>query len=279
MNWLVATLFLLLLGLASWRWLDRRADDLAWKRLIEASGPAVGAFDPAMIEGLPEPARRYFLYTIERGAPLRRVVEIEMTGELGFGTKQKPDYRPMSARQILAPPHGFVWRLKAGPISGSDGAMPDISWTRFWLFGLVPIVRVGLNDDHHRSAFGRVIAEAAFWAPASLLPGETVTWAPLDATSARATVRYGEFTQAVDITVAEDGRPTRVLIERWSNENPDRVFREQPFGGDLAEFRTFGGYRLPTRVEGGNHFGTDAYFPFYKANVTAIRFPAAEDAP
>lgn len=247
MNWLFATLFLLLLGLlglASWRWLDRRADDLARKRLMKVAGPAAAAFDPAMIEGLPEPAQRYFLYMIEPGAPLRRAVEIEMTGEIEFGTKERPDYRPMSARQILAPPHGMVWRAKAGSISGSDGATPDSSWTRFWLFGLVPVVRVSRNDDHRRSAFGRVIAEAALWAPASLLPGENVTWAPLDATSARAIVRFGEFTQAVDITVAEDGRPIRSLIQRWSNENPDKVFREQPFGGDMSEFRTFGGYRL-----------------------------------
>jgi hypothetical protein len=188
MNWLVATRFLLLLGLlglASWRWLDRRADDLAWKRLMKVAGPDAGEFDLAMIEGLPEPARRFFLHTIEPGAPLHRVAEIEMKGELGFGTKEKPDYRPMSARQILAPPHGFVWRLKAGPISGSDCATPDILWMRFWLFGLVPIVRVGRSDDLHRSAVGRVISEAALWAPASLLPGEAVTWAPLDATSAR----------------------------------------------------------------------------------------------
>ncbi len=97
-------------------------------------------------------------------------------------------------------------------------------------------------------------------------------WEPVDQSTARAIVSFGSFQQAVDISVAEDGQPTRVLIKRWSNANADKTFREQPFGGCLSGFRTFSGYRLPTRVEGGNYFGTGEYFPFFKADVSAVRF-------
>lgn len=271
----IALVFLIGVGLlATWRALDRKAENRTWKALTNQAGPAQGVFDPAIVESLPEAAQRYFRYTIRSGAPLHRAVEIEMEGELGLGTKEEPNYGAMSAQQVLAPPYGLVWKLKAGPVSGSDGATPDSSWTRFWLFGVLPIVRVGGNEDHRRSAFGRVIAEGAFWAPASLLPSDTVRWEPLDGNRARAIVTFAELEQAVDISVADDGRPTRVVIQRWSNENPEKVFREQPFGGDLSEFRDFGGYRLPTKVEGGNHIGTDDYFPFFKASVTDIRFPA-----
>ena len=274
MKWLALIALTLLVGaamLASWRALDRKTDRNSWNSLVELAGPARGRFDPAAIASLPEPAQRYFRYTIRPGALLHRAVEIEMNGEMGLGTKDAPNYRAMSAQQVLAPPYGLVWQLEAGPVSGSDGALPDRSWTRFWLFGFVPIVRVGGSDDHRRSAFGRVVAEGAFWAPASLLPGETVRWEPLDGNRARAIVAFAGFEQAVDITVADDGRPTRVVIQRWSNENAQKVFREQPFGGDLSDFRDFGDYRLPTRVEGGNHIGTDDYFPFFKATVTSIR--------
>jgi len=44
-------------------------------------------------------------------------------------------------------------------------------------------------------------------------------------------------------------------------------------GGYLSEFRYFGGFRLPTHVEAGNHFATDHYFPFFVADVTAVEFP------
>jgi hypothetical protein len=269
--YLIAAVLILVAGLAGWRHHDHRADAAAWAQLTKSARPEHSIYDTTLVDKLPEPARRYFNFTIEPGTALHTVVEIEMQGEIGLGTKYAPNYRPMRARQILAPPHGLVWKLNTGSISGSDGMLPHSSWTRFWLFELIPIVRAG-GPDHQRSAFGRVVAEAAFWAPASLLPCAHVHWQPLDENSARAIVRNGDSEQAVDISVDNSGAPIQVRIQRWSNANADKVYREQPFGGELSEFRRFAGYRLATRVEGGNHIGTPDYFPFFRADVTEIRF-------
>jgi hypothetical protein len=209
---------------------------------------------------------------ITPGTPLCRTVEIDMTGKLGLGSKEDPNYQAMQAHQILSPPYGLVWKLKSGPLSGSDGTLTDRSWTRFWLFGLIPIVRAS-GSDHQRSAFGRVVAEAAIWVPASLLPSKFVHWENPDNHTARATVRHGNFTQSVDITLDEFGVPRKVSMLRWSNENKDKIFREQPFGGMLSDFKDYDGYRLPSHVEGGNHFDTPYYFPFFKADVTKLTFP------
>jgi hypothetical protein len=276
--WFVSALAALIV-LAVWRWRDGRGVKTAWQDLAQRVGAPAGVFDPAKIEGLPEPARRFFLFTLARGAPLPAAVEIEMRGEIGFGDKESPKYTPMKASEILAPPHGLVWRLRAGAISGSDGATPATSWTRFWVLGLIPVVRAGGDTDHRRSAFGRVVAEGAFWAPASLLPGPHVQWEPIDADRARAHVTYAGLAQAVDIRVAADGRPTQVVIQRWSKENADRIYRTQSFGGYLSEFREFEGNRLPTRVEGGNLIGTEHYFPFFKARVTDLRILGAAPPP
>lgn len=107
-----------------------------------------------------------------------------------------------------------------------------------------------------------------------LLPSENVRWESIDQNTARAIVSSNGFEQNVDITVASDGQPKQVVISRWSNENPEGEYRLQPFGGYLDEFRVFGGYTLPTSVEGGNHFGTDRYFPFFKARIAEIRLVA-----
>lgn len=267
----VLVLAMALLSLALWRRSHRRSDKLAWRTLAFLSAPRDRVFDPAMVAGLPEPARRYFAYVIAPGAPLGDAVTLTMQGELGFGDKAKAGYRRFTADQILAPPYGFVWRLKAGAIAGSDGATPETSWTRFWLFGLVPVVRIAGDPDHRRSAFGRLVAEAAFWAPASLLPGEHIRWEEAGADTARAVVAHGGLEQAVNIELAADGQPLSVVIQRWSNVNADKTYRLQPFGGSLSGFRDFGGYRLPTRIEGGNHFGTAEYLPFFKAEITEIR--------
>jgi len=85
-------------------------------------------------------------------------------------------------------------------------------------------------------------------------------------------VTYGELEQAVDLTVDAAGRPVKVVFQRWSNANPAKTFQLQPFGGYLSDFRDFNGFRLPTRVEAGNHFETDDYFAFFKATVTDVRF-------
>lgn len=225
-----------------------------------------------MVADLPEPARRYFRYTIQPGTPLRTVATITMAGRFGIGTKANPNYLDMTARQTLAMPDGFVWKMCAKRslvrLSGSDSER----WTRFWLMGLLPVARMGGDPDHRRSAFGRYVAEAVFWTPAAVLSGPGVQWTLVDANCARLTVRHDGLEQSVDLTVAPDGQPVEIRFERWSNANPAKVHRWQPFGGTLSAFRAFAGFRLPTHVEAGNFFGTDQYFPFFVADVTNIDF-------
>ena len=229
-----------------------------------------------MVSTLPDPARRFFGFAIEPGARLTNIVELTMEGELSLGTKDDPKYQPMTARQVLAAPHGFVWQVEAGTglmrTSGSDGMSRDRSWTRFWLHGVVPVARVGGDPDHLRSSFGRVVAEAAFWTPAFMLPRGGVVWSAVDGNTARVTVTQGALVQSLDVRVDERGQPIWVCIPRWTNANPDKVYRVQPFGGELSDFRSVSGYRVPFRVDGGNFFGTPDYFPFYRAQVTSVRF-------
>jgi hypothetical protein len=79
--------------------------------------------------------------------------------------------------------------------------------------------------------------------------------------------------QAVDIScigVMEDcgGR----LCPRSNLRSGSRTFQLQPFGGYLLDYGTFSGFRLPTRIEAGNHFETDHYFAFFKATVSDPRW-------
>lgn len=265
-------------GLFLWRWSDHQADRRIGASLAATQPENPAQFDPEMVADLPEPARRYFSFTIRPGTPLYTVAEIEMVGQFSLGTKESPDYMAMRAHQVLAAPEGFVWRMSArnGPmsVSGSDAAAHGMSWTRFWLMGLVPVARISGTDDHRRSAFGRYVAEAVFWTPAALLPGPGVVWEQVNETTARVTVTHEGIQQSVDVTVDAEGRPLTVVFPRWSDANPEKTFKLQPFGGSLTQFRDFDGFRLPTHVEAGNQFGTDAYFPFFIADITGITFPS-----
>jgi hypothetical protein len=266
-----------LLGLFGWRIFDHLADRSEISRLRQSAAAHRPCFSHQMIAKLPEPAQRFFKYAIEEGTPLRTVAVISMTGQFSLGDKIAPNYMTMEAFQVLAVPLGFVWRMKAQSghlrLSGSDSGL----WTRFWMGGLLPVVRAGGDRDHARSAFGRSVAEAVFWTPAAVLPSPNVVWEPVDLNTARVTVTHERLAQSVDLSVAPDGQPIQVVFQRWSNANPEQEYRLQTFGGYLSAFQAFEGYRLPTHVEGGNHFGTAAYFPFYKVDVTVMSFPMPND--
>ncbi len=263
MKALIALVFVIGLGVIALLLLllmDRRADRLERARLNALQPAMPEPFDPRM--------------AILPGTPILPVAEIGMRGQFSLGTKEAPDYRPMEAHQILAAPEGFVWAMRTTggmPVSGSDSGR----WTRFRIFGLIPVARLGGDPDHTRSAFGRYVGEAAIWSPAALLPGPGVAWDAAGEDTARVTVTRGDLSQVIDITLDPEGRPVEVTFQRWSNANPDKEHRLQPFGAVMSDFREVGGYRLPFRVEAGNLFGTADYFPFFIAEVTDIRFPGA----
>ncbi|MGB0213052.1 DUF6544 family protein [Algiphilus sp.] len=270
--WLPVPLLAAVAALLALRACDARDDRAEWRRLLRCQPADDIRFEPAEILALPEPARRYFTFAIAPGTRLRTVAEIRMGGRFGMGTRFRPGYRAMRAEQVLATPHGFVWRMRNTGLpwlSGSDSG----HWTRFRLFGLLPVARLGGTRDHARSAFGRHVAEAVLWCPAALLPRFGARWEATGTDTARITLGAEHLEQAVDITVDGDGRPLSVRFARWSNANPERAWRLQPFGALPDDFREVAGYRLPFRVDAGNQFGTPDYFPFFRAEVRTIRFP------
>jgi len=273
LEYILAIIVIVWAGLFIWRRSDHRADRVEMHRLVVLQPTNPPRFTAAMVADLPEPARRFFAFAIAENTLLYTVAKLEMEGKFGMGDKIAPRYLPMRATQVLAAPHGFVWKMSGGTgamwMSGSDSAR----WTRFWIGGLAPVARLGGTPDHTRSAFGRYVAEALFWTPAAVLPGPDVEWERLSENVARMTMRHKGLEQAVDLAVGKDGRPLHVTFMRWSDANPDKIYRLQRFGGSLSEFREFDGFLLPTHVEAGNHFGTDEYFPFFLADISQITYP------
>ncbi|WP_029039908.1 DUF6544 family protein [Cucumibacter marinus] len=254
---------------------DAQAQAAREQLLASAETPA-GTYSPELVAALPEAAQRYFAFSITPGSQIRTVASFEMGGEFGMGNAEQGSYLPMNADQVLALPHGLIWRAKAGEglmrMSGSDGTASGEHWTKFWLFGVIPVVRAEGGKDLARSAFGRMAAEAAIWTPAALLPGEGIEWVEAGPDLARAVISADGLSQTVDIALDNAGRPQSVSMMRWNNANPEGVWQEQPFGGTLDDFREIDGYRVAFAVDAGNFFGTPDFFPFFKARLTAFRF-------
>jgi len=279
MKWIIffmIILIILLVSLRIWRYFDERELNRVWRTLVSETEEAPPAFNKSMVAELPQPARQFFEAAIDEGTPLHRAAEITMHGVFSLGNKDAPAYKPMSACQLLAAPRGFIWDTRVGngltQVVGSDAAYPTKSWLRFWLAGLIPVARSGNTHDHLLSSFGRYMSEAILWTPAALLPSPDVHWEAVKENTARVTVTEDNMTQSFDIVIDSAGRPREIRFQRWTNANATKTYQQQPFGGYLSDFKKFEGFWLPTTVVAGNNFGTDAYYPFFKASVAKVEF-------
>ncbi len=248
--------------------------ETAWSDLATKAYPATDRFDQSLITDLPEIAQRYFTHAIAAGTPLATTVEITMQGTFRLGSPGKVQDYAMQARQILSPPGDFVWiaRMNRGVIrfSGSDGLSNGHGWTRFWMFRALPLVQASGTEDIDRAAAARPALEA-IWAPASLLPANGATWLQTGPDTARITYA-GTAANPIDMTLAPDGRVTQVVTERWSDVNPAKTFRLQPFGGTLTAEATFSGFTVPTAMLVGNNFGTTDFDGFFSATITSATY-------
>jgi hypothetical protein len=277
LKWIVLAVVLLIVAsvaVAYFAFRSASADtNLAFSRIEAEAKPATGTFDQTALADLPEIAQRYFKHAIASGTPLSSVVRLEMEGKFLLGDAGQYQTYVMHARQVLSPPTEFVWvpEMKSGVmhITGSDALVSGRAWTRFWINGLFPVVNQQTSPDLVRSALTRSAMEAV-WAPASLLPANGVTWDQTGPNTARLTLSTG--VEPVDITLDESGRLLEIVTLRWSDVNPEKKFRLQPFGGTFDAEATFGGFTIPSQMKVGNHFGTDEYLPFFQARITSAKY-------
>lgn len=272
---IAAFLAALLLAAAGWGlfsgWREGRAAR-ALAAELAARPAAAGVADPEMLEGLPEIARRYLSRALPAGTPLSLRVELEMEGS--FGTPGQE--RPMRASQVLAPPEGFVWIARMGSglvrIGGSDGYRAGgPSWTRFRLLNMVPLAMTGGSPDHLRAAAARMALETV-WVPAALLPAQGALWRQTGPDSAEVSLPAIPGIEPIQLRIDAEGRVIEAWTMRWSDANPEGVFRLQPFGGRFTAWARFDGVEIPVEAEIGNFWGGPDWAPFFRARITAARF-------
>lgn len=269
------------LGFILWKTISERRILKIWDKMEDSATTTFGdTYSPEMVKHLPANVQRYFNFCILPGTSLKTKAIIHMNGQLALGPKSDPGYMPMSATQLLSFPVGFIWNVKTGNkpvrISGSDGLAFDKSWSRFWVAGMFPAVRANGDkvdhQDHYKSAFGRFVSESAFLTPAVFLDPQYASWEDISDDKISLRVDYRGFAQKVQFTLDDRGAPIKVEFPRWSDANDGNVYQLQPFGGKLSEYKTFQGFRLPTKIEAGNFFGTKAYFPFFITKISNIEF-------
>jgi hypothetical protein len=245
-----------------------RALRAEWVRLATASAPP-GRFATELANGLPEPARRWVTHAVAVGTPLWPSVQLTMHGEIKLGA-----WRPFTARQLLAPPHGFIWaataRFAGLPVTGFDRYSSGTGQMRWRLLGLIPVM-TGAGPDVARSAAGRLAGEGVCWLPTAF--GGLAWSAGSEPDTAVATWRIGDQEESVQLRVGSDGGLREVMLQRWGN--PDgQSFGRYPFGVAVEAERTFGGVTLPSALRAGWWWGTDRQSSgeFFRVEITDAVF-------
>jgi hypothetical protein len=238
-----------------------------WEALT-APGGLPETFDVARVGDLPEPARRWLVHAIAPGTPLWRSVVLTMRGEIRLGT-----WRPFTARQVLAPPRGFVWaataRLFGLPVTGFDRYSSGTGQMDWRFAGLVPVM-TATGPDVTRSAAGRLAGETAL-APTTF---RSATWrSGSDEDHAVGTWRIDEHEESAEFHVAPDGRLLGVLMQRWGNPGGE-PFGRHPFGVTIEAEDSFDGVTIGSRLRAGWWWGTDRQDEgeFFRASITGARF-------
>ncbi len=240
-----------------------------WERLAGAGPQAPEPFDSAMLAGLPEAARRWLAHAVVPGTPLWPSIVLSMRGEIRLGA-----WRPFTATQVLAPPHGFIWaataRFLGVPVTGFDRYSSGSGQMNWRLGGLVPVM-TATGADVTRSAAGRLAGEMAL-APTTF---RGATWTPgADDDHAVATWRIDDQDESAEFSVSADGRLREVVLQRWGNPGGE-PFGRYPFGVAIEAEQTFAGVTIGSRLRAGWWWSTDrqAEGEFFRATITGAEFP------
>ena len=248
--------------------------DSTWATLAAEAAAELLPFDPATLDGLPPPARRFLARALPAGVPLSPMVELGMEGEIKLGGR----WLGFTAEQILRAGVGFVWAPVVGGrllrFVGADALGPDGARMEFRLHGRIPIVR-GTGPDIRRSAQGRLAAETVVWLPQAVAPQSGARWIGVDDDRAIVTINAAGTDVDVEVEVDQDGQIRWLGLQRWNGSAKPPAYGS--FGGSVDAIHTAGN---GVRIAGDGTVGWDWHTPeqsdgvFFRYRITAADFVA-----
>lgn len=231
-----------------------------------------GVFSEALVADLPGPAQRYFCHTIRPGSPLYSWGTLRMSGKIKPG--QNSPWMPFTAKQILTPHWGFVWKARASIgllfLDAADHYARGRGRMRIALFGLVPVVNA-TGPDLSRSALGRLLAESIL-VPSALLPQWGVTWVAEDDNHINATLSSSGEAATLNLTVNDKGGLQEMSLQRYGNQTETGQWAYIPFGVAVDGESTFDGYTIPSRFRAGWWYGTERYRESFQVSIEQVVF-------
>jgi len=217
---------------------------------LAASDENVGrsVFRASQMEDLPDPVKRYFSAVLTEGQAMVASARIEHRGTFNMGIEASQWRRFSSVQHVVVFPPGFVWNANIQMAPGLSARVHDayvagrgVLTAR--LFGLIPVMEQPDSPELAQGELMRFLAEAP-WYPTAWLPGQAVSWEPIDASQARVTLTDGETSVSLDVRFNDEGLVDSVFSDgRYRDVNGIQV--ATPWEGRFWNYQDRGGMRIP----------------------------------
>jgi hypothetical protein len=192
------------------------------------------------LERLPEPVRRWLCYAQVVGTQRPTTVRLRQEGTFQLEGRGWLPYR--AEQYFTTDPPGFLWKasFRMAPlvsVVGRDQYRGGEASMQMRLLSLIPVANKtggGLNQGDLLRYLGELQ-----WFPAGALV-DYLSWEPLSADAARATIRYGGITASMTFRFGTDGR----LLEERAIRYNDARGRNESWVNRNDSDGEFGGLRV-----------------------------------
>ncbi|MGL4235641.1 DUF6920 family protein [Tabrizicola sp.] len=260
-----------------WRWQQRTAglvSDLAAAR----SPLRVSRYDPAVLVDLPPPVQRFFKAALTPGQPLVTGVSLAHDGTFNMGEASDNWKVFASQQEVETSRPGFVWngtiRMAPGvPVRVHDAYVAGEGVLLPAILGLFKLTEMRGRGAIAQGEAMRWLAEAA-WYPTALLPGQGVTWSPIDDRSALATLTDGDVTISLTFRFGADDLIAGVRAEARGRTVVGAVV-PTPWEGRWSDYQRQGGMLVPMTGEVAWVL-PEGEKPYWRGRVTALSYRFAD---
>ena len=239
-------------------------------RIARTFPPA--SVDPAAMQALPAPVRRYLEFAVPDATLGYRVVNIAEEGD--FRRPLTEDFARTTASQTIAV------RTPALLFAATTPIVPGV-WARAYDFfadgrmemrakiaSTLTVVDESATDELNRTSLRRWLLESPLY-PMALLPGGSVRWEAIDDTHARAIVSGFGLEAALVATFRPDGS----LAGFDAEQDGDLTTSYHGSGEHVSrdDYSPVAGMMIPHAFMIARAAGGKTY-PFWKGRITSIAF-------
>jgi hypothetical protein len=233
--------------------------------LADARPVGSAAVTEAELAGLPEPVRRWLRYSGVVGTQRPRTVRLRQEGDFQLEGR---GWLPYQAEQYFTTnPPGFLWKLELQmaplvSVRGRDQYRSGKASMQMRVLSLIPVADKA-GGSLNQGDLLRYLGELQ-WFPAAAL-ADYLTWEPLEADSARATISWGGITASMTFCFGAEGR----LLEERAIRYNDARGRNEAWVNRNDVDRAFGGIRVPAVGEARWEYDAGPY-PYIRWRVTDL---------